>query len=156
MFKLLKENTLTKFQKNKELLAKLVERNARLKTKVVQLDEFEQGDRKLLNYGHTLGHALENQYELYHGQAVAIGMVYAGAISKQLLKFKQTEAIVEVLEKYGLPTKMDFDKTQAIAVLKMDKKREKSSINYILLEKIGKGVIKQLPLSEIEQIIHSF
>lgn len=156
MFKLLKENTLAKFQKNKELLAKLVERNAKLKTKVVQQDEFEQGDRKLLNYGHTLGHALENQYELYHGQAVAIGMVYAGIISKQLLKFKQTDAVIEVLAKYGLPTQMDFDKAQAIEVLKMDKKREKSTINYILLERIGKGVIKQLPLSEVETIIQQF
>lgn len=156
MFKLLQENTLVKFQKNKTLLAKLVERNAKLKTKVVQQDEFEQGDRKLLNYGHTLGHALENQYGLYHGQAVAIGMVYAGIISKQLLKFKQTEALVEVLAKYGLPTQMDFDKTKTIDVLKMDKKREKLTINYILLDKIGKGVIKQIPLTEIENIIHQF
>ncbi len=156
MFKLLQANTLAKFQKDKVLLAELVKRNAKLKTKVVQGDEFEQGDRKLLNLGHTLGHALENQYELYHGQAVAIGMVYAAVISKQLLKFKQTAAIEEVLKKYGLPTAMQFDKAKAMEVLKMDKKRERNTMNYVLLERIGKGVIKQIPLAEIENIILSF
>ncbi|MFY7901257.1 MAG: 3-dehydroquinate synthase [Chitinophagaceae bacterium] len=156
MFKMLQENTLTKFQKNKELLAKLVERNAKLKTKVVQQDEFEKGDRKLLNYGHTLGHALENQYQLYHGQAVAIGMVYAGIISTQLLKFKRANEVVVILSKYGLPTQMNFDKVKALEVLKMDKKREQAFINYILIEKIGKGVIQQLPLTQIETIIQSF
>ena len=155
MFKLLKANSLASFQKNKELLAEIVERNAKLKTKVVQKDEFEKGDRKLLNFGHTLGHALENQYELFHGQAVAIGMTYASIISEQLLGFKQTTTIKEVIENYGLPTKIDFDKDKVLKVLKMDKKREKETVNYILLEKIGKGVIKQIPLAQIEQIIQS-
>jgi 3-dehydroquinate synthetase len=48
-----------------------------IKTKVVVHDEFEQGERKLLNFGHTLGHAIENMYELSHGQAISIGMTYA-------------------------------------------------------------------------------
>jgi len=155
MFKMLKANNLTSFQKDKVLLAEIVERNAKLKTKVVQKDEFEKGDRKLLNFGHTLGHALENQYELFHGQAVAIGMTYASIISEQLLGFKQTTAIKEVIESYGLPTTIDFDKEKVLKVLKMDKKREKETVNYILLEKIGKGVIKQIPLTQIEQIVNS-
>ena len=156
MFKLLKANTLATFKKDKALLADLVERNAKLKTKVVQKDEFEKADRKLLNLGHTLGHALENKYELYHGQAVAIGTAYAAIISEQLLGFKQTEEVKEVLGNYGLPTTLEFDKTSVLDVLKMDKKRERNSINYILLEKIGKGVIKQIPIEEIEQIIKAF
>ena len=133
-----------------------MERNAKLKTKVVQKDEFEKADRKLLNLGHTLGHALENKYELYHGQAVAIGTAYAAIISEQLLGFKQTEEVKAVLGNYGLPINLEFDKTAVLNVLKMDKKREKNSINYILLEKIGKGVIKQIPIEEIEQIIKAF
>ena len=156
MFKLLKANKLATFKKDKKLLAELVERNAKLKTKVVQKDEFEKADRKLLNLGHTLGHALENKYELYHGQAVAIGTAYAAIISEQLLGFKQTKEVKEVIGNYGLPTNIEFDKTAVLDVLKMDKKRERNSINYILLEKIGKGVIKQIPIEEIEQIIKAF
>ena len=78
MFKLLEQQQLSAFQKDSTLLNKLIQRNAMLKAKVVQEDEFEQGERKLLNYGHTLGHAIENDYELPHGFAIAIGMVVAG------------------------------------------------------------------------------
>ena len=156
MFSLLEKNNLDSFQKSKKLIRTLVTRNARIKIKVVQQDEFEKGDRKLLNYGHTLGHALENQYELSHGQAVAIGMTYASEISAALIGFKQTERIVKVIRQYGLPAYAAFDAKKALAVLKMDKKRERSSINYILLEKIGKGVVQSLPLTTIEKLILKF
>lgn len=134
-------------------LSKLIQRNAKIKLKVVQTDEFEQADRKLLNFGHTLGHALENQYELSHGQAISIGMTYASEISQQLLGFKQTENVVKVLEQYGLPTYAAFNKEKVFAVLKMDKKRANQDINYILLEKIGKGIVLPIPLSDLEKII---
>ncbi|MBA4197488.1 MAG: 3-dehydroquinate synthase [Chitinophaga sp.] len=153
MFKELQSHSLKYYRSKKKEACLLIQRNAKIKLKVVQQDEFEQADRKLLNFGHTLGHALENQYELSHGQAISIGMVYASAISKQLLNFKQTNAVVQVLEQYGLPTQMQFDKQKVFAVLKMDKKRERTAMNYILLERIGKGVIKQIPVSELEQII---
>ena len=116
-------------------------------------DEFEVGERKLLNFGHTLGHALENQYELSHGQAIAIGMAYACSISEDLNGFKQTGRVINVLQKYGLPVFAEFDKEKVFQVLKMDKKREKKQINYILLEKIGKAVIKSIPLKQLEKII---
>ena len=93
--------SLKKYQQKKISICKLVQRNASIKTKVVQQDEFEKDERRLLNFGHTLGHALENQYELMHGQAVAIGMTYACHISEQLTGFKQTERVVSVLEQYG-------------------------------------------------------
>jgi 3-dehydroquinate synthetase len=84
MFRELETSTLKKYQARKISVCKLIQRNAIIKTKVVQQDEFEKGDRKLLNFGHTLGHALENQYELSHGQAISIGMTYACHISQQL------------------------------------------------------------------------
>ncbi|GAC1426812.1 MAG: 3-dehydroquinate synthase [Chitinophagaceae bacterium] len=153
MFGLLEKNDLAAFQKNKKMIAALVERNARIKIKVVQKDEFEKDERKLLNYGHTLGHALENQYQLSHGHAVSIGMAYAAEISRQLTGFTQKERLVKVIHQYGLPAFTKFDTEQVFAVLKMDKKRERKDINYILLEKIGKGVIKSLPLNRLEKII---
>jgi len=153
MFKELQNHSLKYYRSKKKEACLLIQRNAKIKLKVVQQDEFEQADRKLLNFGHTLGHALENQYTLSHGQAISIGMVYAAEISKQLLHFKQKESVAQVLEQYGLPIQMQFDKQKVFDVLKMDKKRERTAMNYILLEKIGKGVIKQIALSELEQII---
>src|SRR6476469_10675994 len=134
MFRELETNSLKKYQDRKVLVCKLIQRNAILKTKVVQQDEFEKGDRKLLNFGHTLGHALENQYELAHGQAISIGMTYACNISKQIIGFKNAEKVPKFLEQYGLPTYARYDKDKVINVLKMDKKKEKDAINFILLE----------------------
>ena len=142
--------------KNKEAISALIQLNAQIKLNVVQHDEFEKAERRLLNFGHTLGHALENQYKLMHGQAVSIGMVYAGYISEKLLRFKQVPQIKEVLEKYGLPITLEFDKQKAYDVLKLDKKRDRNEINYILLNKIGKASIESITLSQVEKIIGSF
>ena len=155
MFRELETNSLKKYQDKKVLACKLIQRNALLKTKVVQQDEFEKGDRKLLNFGHTLGHALENQYELSHGQAISIGMTYACNISEQLTGFKETDRVVSVLDKYGLPSYAKFDKQKVFSVLKMDKKRERKEMNYVMLEKIGKGVVKSIPLKQLEEIIQN-
>jgi 3-dehydroquinate synthase len=153
MFKQLEKQTISYFQKNKKELSGLIQRNALLKTKVVQQDEFEKGERRLLNFGHTLGHALENQYELSHGQAISIGMTYACHISERFTGFKETSRVVNVLNKYGLPTYASFDKKKVFDVLKMDKKRERKEMNFIMLQKIGEGIIQSIPLKKLEQII---
>ncbi len=155
MFKLLEANSLKSYQGKKNLVAELIKRNALIKTKVVQQDEFESGDRKLLNFGHTLGHAIENMYELSHGQAISIGMTYACHISEQLNGFKQTGKVTDLLSKYGLPTYAEFDKTKAFDILQKDKKKVKSEMNYVLLEKIGKGVVKSIPMTDLKKIITS-
>lgn len=155
MFDALENNSLKKYQSKKVLLCELIQRNALLKTKVVQQDEFESGDRKLLNFGHTLGHAIENMYELSHGQAISIGMTYACHISEKLSGFKQTERVTALLSKYGLPTYASFDKAKAFEILQKDKKKAKSEMGYVLLDKIGKGVVKSIPLTELKTIIES-
>ncbi len=154
MFRELETNSLKKYQSKQTLICKLVQRNVMIKTKVVQKDEFENGDRKLLNFGHTLGHALENQYDLSHGQAVSIGMTYASILSSNLLGFKEPERVLHLLGKYNLPTFADFDRKEVFEVLKMDKKRERKDINYILLEKIGKGVIRKIALDKVREMFN--
>ena len=149
MFKQLEQNDFTSYQRKQKELGALIQRNALLKTKVVQQDEFEKGDRKLLNFGHTLGHALENQYQFSHGQAISIGMAYASSLSQKMNGFKDANRVVSLLEKYGLPTFTQFDKDKVINVLKMDKKKTKDSINFILLEKIGKAVIKEISIQQL-------
>lgn len=156
MFKLLQQHTLSSFQKDANLLSSLIEQNVLIKTKVVVKDEFEQGERKLLNYGHTLGHAIENMYALSHGQAISIGMTYAAVISQQLKGFTGAADVVKLLEKYGLPTFTKFDTKKAFKILLMDKKKDNVSINYILLEKIGKGVIQPLLFVQLQEIFKQF
>ena len=149
MFKQLEQNDLAFYQKKKKELSALIQRNALLKTKVVQQDEFEKGDRKLLNFGHTLGHALENQYELPHGQAISIGMAYASQLSQKFTGFKNVDLVVSLLDRYGLQTFAEFDKGKVINVLKMDKKKTKDSIHFILLEKVGKAFIKEISIQQL-------
>lgn len=153
MFRELENNSLKTYMGKQKAICTLIQRNAKIKIRVVQKDEFEKGERRLLNFGHTLGHALETQYELLHGQAIAIGMTYACHISEQLCGFKQTARVVDVLEKYNLPTYAAFDKQKVFTVLRMDKKRERKEMNYVLLEKIGKGVVKSISLKQLEKII---
>jgi 3-dehydroquinate synthase len=155
MFSELEAKSLKHYRSRQKSICELVQRNAMIKAAVVKKDEFEKGDRRLLNFGHTLGHALENQYELSHGQAISIGMTYACHISEQLTGFKQTEQVVNVLQQYGLPTYTSFNKQKVFNVLKMDKKRERKEMNYVLLNKIGKGVVKSIPLNQLEKIIQS-
>jgi len=149
MFRQLESHDLNFYIKNKREASSLIRRNVLIKTKVVMQDEFEKGDRKLLNFGHTLGHALENQYELSHGQSISIGMTYASELSRMLIGFKNAEKVPKVLEQYGLPTYARYDKDKVINVLKMDKKKEKDAINFILLEKIGKAVIEKIAIDQL-------
>ena len=153
MFRELEKSSLKKYQGRQKSICELVQRNTMIKTKVVQKDEFEKGERRLLNFGHTLGHALENQYELSHGQAISIGMTYASVISEKIIGFKEANRVTALLLRYDLPTFADFDKQKVFDVLKMDKKRERKEMNYVMLEKIGKGVVRSVQLDELEQII---
>lgn len=155
MFRELEQNSFKKYRSSKHAIGDLVKRNALIKTRVVQQDEFEKGERRLLNFGHTLAHALENRYTLPHGRAVAIGMSYAAVISEKLTGFKDAARLASLILKYDLPTFTAFDIKQVIDILKMDKKREKEEMNYVLLEKIGKGVVKSIPLKQLESIIQN-
>lgn len=153
MFTTLEEHKPGDFQKDKALLNKLIQRNALLKSKVVQGDEFEQGERKLLNFGHTLGHAIENTYKLPHGHAVAIGMVAAAYMSANIFKFKDAGRLATLIVKYGLPAFYKFDADKALEMMRADKKRFNNEIHYILLEKIGKGIVKPLTVEEIKPVV---
>ncbi|HMH24117.1 MAG TPA: 3-dehydroquinate synthase [Puia sp.] len=155
LFRELEKNKLGFYQKDKAALAKLIRKNVAIKSLVVQKDEFEKGDRRLLNFGHTLGHAIENLYELSHGQAISIGMTGASMISEEYTKFTDTGRVISVLKKYGLPTEAEFDAKKVLNVLKMDKKKEKEAINYVLLNKIGQGVVRKIPIVELDKLLQS-
>jgi 3-dehydroquinate synthase len=154
LFKLLEKKKISEYQKDFKALAALIKKNVQIKATVVQQDEFETGDRRLLNFGHTLGHAIENMYELSHGQAISIGMAAACRISQQLNGFKEEHRVIGLLDKYGLPTLADFDKRKAMEILKMDKKKVSNSLNYVVLEKIGRAAVKEIPLTKLEELVN--
>ena len=91
--------------------------------------------------------------QLSHGRAISIGMAHASIISEKLVDFKDAKRITKLLLQYDLPTFTDFDKQKVFEILKMDKKRERKDINFVLLQKIGKARIKSIPLKQLEKII---
>ena len=153
MFSELENGSVPKYRRDKAMMSALIRRNALLKSKVVQEDEFENSIRRLLNFGHTIGHAIETNNMLSHGHAVAIGMVEAAKLSGTLKKFKDAGRLTALIDRYGLPTEAYYDKIQAIAMLRMDKKKVNTSMNFVLLEKIGKAVVEPIPLDTLEELI---
>ncbi|MEO5996176.1 MAG: 3-dehydroquinate synthase [Chitinophagaceae bacterium] len=155
LFELLEVHQLTDFQDNHELLADLILRNVVIKSGVVERDEFENGERKLLNFGHTLGHAIENIYQLPHGHAISIGMAAACLISEELNEFQATDTkrVLNLLQVYGLPVSLKIDVKKVFEILKMDKKRNSAEMNFILLNRIGEAIIRSIPLVQLEDII---
>src|SRR5690606_6384738 len=131
---------------------------------VVDQDPFENGLRKTLNYGHTLGHAIEsyfltnpNKVTLLHGEAIAIGIVLASYISTQLTGFPEetTNDIKQLFNGYyGKVDILESDYQPIIELLKYDKKNNHGNINFVLLEAIGKPKIDCLVDESI--IIDSF
>src|SRR4051812_7781762 len=154
MFRMLERTGFDKIRRSKKLVGDLVEKNVRIKTRIVQNDEFEKGDRRLLNFGHTLGHALENVYRLPHGQAISLGMTAACELSHLIFSFNDSQRVIDVLDNFGLPTDAEFDKPRIIDILKKDKKKEKQEINYVLLEKIGKGRVQKIPIRQLQKFIN--
>jgi 3-dehydroquinate synthase len=155
LFKELEKNNINFYKKNKKALAALIRKNVMIKSAVVMKDEFEAGDRKLLNFGHTFGHAVENIYQLPHGHAISVGIKAACLISEELLDFKETARVTALLEKYGLPIDLHADPGKIMGIMRMDKKKTRDTMNYVLLEKIGKAVVKPIPMNQLEKLIYS-
>ena len=127
----------------------IVIRSLMIKKAVVEADEREGGIRKILNFGHTYGHAVEADAELrgyYHGECVAIGMV---AVSSGKVK----DRLVAVLNKYSLPTEYKDDDGRALAFISKDKKCKGDKIDIILVPKIGKYEIKSMKIEEFAKLI---
>ena len=132
-----------------EELDTIIEKSLRIKKAVVESDEHERGLRKVLNFGHTLAHAVESANELttlYHGECVAIGMVpmCSESVRNKLLK---------VLEKLGLPTAVEGNEDALISACKHDKKLSGAEITIVYVERVGSFEFKKMSISELEAMI---
>jgi len=154
LFQWLENQSLQSVQSSVDITDELVRRNVEIKYNIVSGDEFEKGERRLLNFGHTLGHAIENLYKLSHGHAVAIGMVAACTISEEVNKFPAADKlrVVSLLKKYNLPVQLKFDKEKIWEVLLMDKKKSGSKINFVLLNSIGDAIVQPISVKQLEEL----
>lgn len=140
-------------------LEKIVLETARIKAEIVEKDEKDSGLRGILNYGHTIGHAVEtvSNFQLQHGQAVAIGMVVAARISSRMgfLDGDDALSLKDVIRRAGLPTEMpDLKVEDIIQAMKHDKKVQEDKIRFVLLKSIGEAFITdEVSPSLVEEVL---
>ena len=156
MFDLISENYEDILNLDDKILPKLIFENIKIKAKIVEKDEIEQGERKKLNFGHTLAHAIEKHSDISHGEAVAIGIVFAAKISLQKGYISEIEydKIKETLIKYDLPIEFNIEKEKIFNAIKKDKKRNSENISFVLLEEIGKAKIEDISFTELEKYLN--
>ena len=154
-YKFLCENQKLISLRDESVLFHIIDKSLELKSKVVEIDETEKGDRALLNFGHTFGHALETYFKysekLLHGEAVSLGIVLAARFSYQegYLSKCKLENIIDHLHSVKLPTVTTqihngtLDILKLLTFMKQDKKVVGDNINLILLKDIGNGFIER-------------
>ncbi|MFW5986358.1 MAG: 3-dehydroquinate synthase [Halanaerobiales bacterium] len=150
LVKFLQDNRDNIFDCQEEALINIIHRSCQIKLAVVEEDEKERGKRALLNFGHTIGHALEavtGYTEYNHGEAVAVGMVGAARLSFQrgLIDSSSCRLVEELIGLYDLPLSFQYneDENDVYNRLFYDKKVKKNRIRWILLEQIGKAFIDE-------------
>lgn len=142
----------------KNHIIELIERCVSIKIKVVEEDEREAGLRRILNFGHTVGHGAErlgNYSELSHGEAVAVGMAAAVKMGNSIGITKDGcyERLIEVLTKIALPTGLPYPAEAVYEAMLTDKKKQGEGIHFIFIEDFGKTLVKRVPLTELEQMM---
>jgi len=148
LLQLIEENTKDLLKLRPDITSKIIAQSAEIKCRVVSEDERETGKRTILNYGHTIAHGLEaaGKYERFlHGEAVAIGMMVAARLSHRL-KLLSQDAVEHqrvILQKFGLPIDCSgIPLADVLAAMKLDKKVRGKAIRWVLLEDIGRAVIR--------------
>ncbi len=152
----MEENTEKILSMEPEAMAHIITVSAQTKIDIVESDVFEKGDRKLLNFGHTLGHAIEKLTGILHGEAVSIGMVMAANLSVRLGYLKESESLrlEKMLLSLGLPVKTDLPMADIYTTLLKDKKRAGEMMHFILINSMGKAFIQEIQLDTLEKLLH--
>jgi 3-dehydroquinate synthase len=156
LFDYLEANVNKALSYDEEALEKVIYESVKIKAQVVQNDEKEKGERRILNFGHTFAHSIEKNLGILHGEAVSIGMVLASKASVKLGLLSQQEAfrIEKVLIAYQLPVKLNLDKSKVFDALLKDKKREGDYINLVLLKGLGNAIVQKVSIKDMEDIVN--
>jgi 3-dehydroquinate synthase len=129
------------------IITPIIKRCINHKRDIVNQDQYDQNIRNILNFGHTLGHALESYYDfkMSHGEAILYGMRVASHLSKKAnhLNYNDYQRIIKLIEIFKLPKLENFDSDQIMSYINSDKKNIGNELNYILLKNIGTAVIEK-------------
>ncbi len=167
-FEFLEKNYQKIFSGDEEVLRKIITRSCEIKAEIVGRDERESGERALLNFGHSFGHVFETETnysdEILHGEAVAMGMVMAAKMSQNfsMISEKDFLRIASHIENCGFVTdpkkiRKSWNEENLVRHIFKDKKNEGQNLTFILLEKIGVGVVKKaVELGEFERVLREF
>ena len=152
------EMGLNGYDKKDAEITELIERCIRIKTDVVEADETEEGLRRILNFGHTIGHGVEKLggfTQFSHGEAVSIGMTAAVRLGESLGITQNgcCERLSNILHAYDLPTNITYTVEEIYAAMMSDKKKQGDSIHFVFIEDFGKAQVKAIPVTELLQMM---
>ncbi len=132
-------------------MREVVVSSLRAKSRIVSEDEADHGRRAILNFGHTIGHAIEFASSISHGEAVGLGMIAAAFVSEKRLGFPDAARVVGAVTNLGLPTQLSgLEVARVTELLRMDKKRDEGGQRMVLLREVGAPVIEHVDPSDVE------
>ncbi len=157
LFAFLEEHAEDILALNRKPIEKLVLASVRIKSSIVSRDETEKGERRLLNFGHTFGHAIEKVSGAAHGEAVSMGMVMASALSvkRGLLSTQDDQRIRGLLKRLKLPNDKTFNPQKILDAVTKDKKRAGDRIHFVLLNGMGNAVVEQIAIEELKETLYA-
>jgi 3-dehydroquinate synthase len=155
LFNYLEENLEKVSALSPEAVHRMVYDSMVIKSEIVNRDERETGERRKLNFGHTVGHAVEKVHKLPHGEAVSIGMMVAAKLSqrKGYLNRDDLARLENLLASLKLPTRLEIDGAGVMEALHHDKKRENDMVHFVLLNGLGQAVVEPILLSDLKSVI---
>ena len=139
-----------------KVLEQVVSVSAAIKVEVVEKDERESDLRRILNFGHTLGHAIERHRKVLHGEAVGMGMILAARLSNKLglLPSAEVTRLTQMIKSAGLPVDMKLDPEELLQNIRKDKKKSGEVVHFVLLDGLGSTIFKPFSLKELKSIVH--
>jgi 3-dehydroquinate synthase len=157
MFNFIEKNYQKALSLDYDTIFRLITDSVKIKSQVVQQDEKESNERKKLNFGHTIGHAIEKIENPGHGCGVSMGMVAAARFSqdRHLIPREDVSRICSLLTHLNLPTGLDYPAKEIIRAVRKDKKKQGSDLFYVFLEQIGKAMVKKISFDEMNNFIFS-
>ena len=149
LFEYLEKNVEEVLSQDLRALVRFVRRACEIKASIVEADEWETDVRSILNFGHTVGHAVEAATGYQgpnHGEAVAMGMVVAArmAVLRRICPVEALDRLTKLLRAFGLPTSLPVDAAEVLRFVRYDKKIQDRQVRFVLLKNIGESVIASL------------
>ena len=157
MFNFIEKNSQKALCLDYDTILRLVTDSVKIKSQVVQQDEKESNERRKLNFGHTIGHAIEKIEKKGHGRAVAMGIVAAAEFSqaRRLICREDVSKICSLLTDLNLPTMLEYSAKEVISAASKDKKKQGSDLFYVFLEQIGKARVEKISFEKMNTFIKS-